>query len=55
MTPGWINHGTAVLGEMVAPPPNSKGAVGISHQAKAVVQSAVVNNSLQHRRCDHER
>jgi subtilisin family serine protease len=40
---GWINHGTAVLGEMVAQP-NPKGAVGISHQAKAVVQSAVVNN-----------
>jgi subtilisin family serine protease len=40
---GWTNHGTAVLGEMVAQP-NPKGAVGISHQAKAVVQSAVVNN-----------
>jgi subtilisin family serine protease len=40
--PGWINHGTAVLGEMVAQP-SSKGAVGISHQATAVVHSAVVN------------
>ncbi|MGH7331173.1 MAG: S8 family serine peptidase [Candidatus Rokuibacteriota bacterium] len=41
--PGWINHGTAVLGEMVSQP-NPKGAVGISHEAVAVVQSAVVNN-----------
>ena len=39
---GWRNHGTAVLGEMVSIP-NSKGAVGISHEAKAVVQSAVIN------------
>jgi subtilisin family serine protease len=40
---GWRNHGTAVLGEMVSVP-NSKGCVGISHQAKAVVHSAVINN-----------
>jgi subtilisin family serine protease len=39
---GWRNHGTAVLGEMVSLP-NSRGCVGISHQAKAVVQSAFVN------------
>ena len=39
---GWRNHGTAVLGEMVSIP-NGKGTVGISHMAKAAVQSAVVN------------
>lgn len=39
---GWRNHGTAVLGEMVSTP-NSKGCVGISHEAKAVVHSAVIN------------
>jgi subtilisin family serine protease len=39
---GWRNHGTAVLGEMVSLP-DAKGTVGISHRAKAVVQSAVVN------------
>ncbi len=39
---GWINHGTAVLGEMVSRPGKS-GTVGISHDAKAVVQSAVIN------------
>jgi subtilisin family serine protease len=38
---GWRNHGTAVLGEMVSQP-NNKGTVGISHEAKAVVQSAVI-------------
>lgn len=38
---GWRNHGTAVLGEMVSMP-NAFGTVGISHQAKAVVQSAVI-------------
>lgn len=38
---GWRNHGTAVLGEMVSIP-NSKGCVGISHEAKAVVHSAVI-------------
>lgn len=37
----WRNHGTAVLGEMVSVP-NSKGCVGISHEAKAVVHSAVI-------------
>jgi subtilisin family serine protease len=39
---GWRNHGTAVLGEMVSIP-NIKGTVGISHEAVAVVQSAVIN------------
>jgi subtilisin family serine protease len=40
---GWRNHGTAVLGEMVSQP-SSKGTVGISHEARAVVQSAIINN-----------
>ncbi len=40
-SPDWRNHGTAVLGEMISKP-NSKGTVGISHQAKAVVHSAVI-------------
>jgi subtilisin family serine protease len=39
---GWRNHGTAVLGEMVSLP-NKFGTVGISHEAKAVVQSAIIN------------
>jgi subtilisin family serine protease len=39
---GWRNHGTAVLGEMVSIP-SSKGVVAISHEAKAVVHSAVIN------------
>lgn len=38
---GWRNHGTAVLGAMVSQP-NVFGTVGISHAARAVVQSAVV-------------
>jgi hypothetical protein len=38
----WRNHGTAVLGEMISVS-NSKGCVGISHAAKAVVHSAVIN------------
>lgn len=38
---GWRNHGTAVLGEMVSRP-NDFGTVGISHEARAVVQSAVI-------------
>src|ERR1043165_2148023 len=38
---GWRNHGTAVLGEMVSVP-NNKGTVGISHEAKAVVHSAMI-------------
>jgi hypothetical protein len=38
----WRNHGTAVLGEMVSKP-NNKGTVGISHEAKATVYSAVIN------------
>lgn len=39
---GWRNHGTAVLGEMISPP-SSQGCVGISHEAKAIVHSAIVN------------
>jgi subtilisin family serine protease len=39
---GWRNHGTAVLGEMVSKP-DVRGTVGISHGAKAVVQSAIIN------------
>ena len=39
---GWRNHGTAVLGEMVSRP-NDFGCVGISHQARAAVQSAVID------------
>jgi subtilisin family serine protease len=39
---GWRNHGTAVLGEMVSRP-NGHGVVGISHQSKAAVHSAMVN------------
>ena len=39
---GWRDHGTAVLGEMVSQP-NVFGTVGISHKAKAVVQSAFIN------------
>jgi hypothetical protein len=38
---GWRNHGTAVLGEMISEP-GQKGTVGISHQAKGAVQSAVI-------------
>jgi subtilisin family serine protease len=39
----WRDHGTAVLGEMVSIP-DGKGCVGISHEAKAKVHSAVINN-----------
>ncbi|HEY0406965.1 MAG TPA: S8 family serine peptidase [Pyrinomonadaceae bacterium] len=39
---GWRNHGTAVLGEMISMP-NAFGTVGISHEAKAVVQSTIIN------------
>jgi len=39
---GWRNHGTAVLGEMISVP-SVNGCVGISHQAKGAVQSAVIN------------
>jgi subtilisin family serine protease len=39
---GWRNHGTAVLGEMISSS-NVKGTVGISHAARAVVQSTVIN------------
>lgn len=42
---GWRDHGTAVLGEMVAQP-NAFGAVGISHKAKAVVHSAVIGGAF---------
>ncbi len=38
---GWRNHGTAVLGEMVSIQGNV-GCVGISHEAKAIVHSAVI-------------
>jgi subtilisin family serine protease len=41
----FVNHGTAVLGEMVAVP-NAFGAVGISHEAKAFVQSAMTDNNV---------
>ena len=37
----WKNHGTAVLGEMVSRPGRS-GTVGISHHARAYVQSAMI-------------
>jgi hypothetical protein len=40
---GWRNHGTAVLGEMVSVS-DAKGCAGISHKAKANVQSAIINN-----------
>jgi subtilisin family serine protease len=39
---GWRNHGTAVLGEMVSTR-DAKGCVGISYEAKAAVQSTVIN------------
>ena len=39
---GWRNHGTAVLGEMISIP-DVRGTAGISHGAKAVVHSAVIN------------
>ena len=64
---GWRNHGTAVLGEMISMP-NGKGCVGISHEAKAVVHSAVINgvfnaagamsnatSAAQKGRCDSDR
>jgi subtilisin family serine protease len=38
----WINHGTAVLGEMVSRP-SRNGTVGISHGARAYVQSALID------------
>lgn len=38
----WRDHGTAVLGEMVSEP-STKGCVGIAHQARPVVHSAVIN------------
>ena len=39
---GWRNHGTAVLGEMISIP-DVRGTAGISHAAKAVVHSTVIN------------
>jgi subtilisin family serine protease len=39
---GWRNHGTAVLGEMVSKPGDA-GTVGIAHQARAKVHSAIVD------------
>ena len=39
--PGWRNHGTAVLGEMLSQP-NPFGCVGISHKAKGLVHSAFI-------------
>jgi hypothetical protein len=39
---GWRNHGTAVLGELVAKR-GATGCVGIVPDAKAVVHSAIVN------------
>jgi len=39
---GWRNHGTAVLGEMISIP-DARGCVGISHQAKGAVHSAIIN------------
>jgi subtilisin family serine protease len=39
---GWRNHGTAVLGEMISRP-GQKGTVGIAHEAKGAVHSAVIN------------
>jgi subtilisin family serine protease len=39
---GWRNHGTAVLGEMISIP-DARGCVGVSHQAKGAVHSAVIN------------
>jgi hypothetical protein len=38
---GWRNHGTAVLGEMISLP-SARGTAGISHEAKAMVHSAVI-------------
>lgn len=40
--PGWVNHGTAVLGEMISLS-NSIGTIGISHAAKGAVQSAFID------------
>jgi subtilisin family serine protease len=39
---GWRNHGTAVLGEVISIP-GAEGTAGISHGAKAVVHSAIIN------------
>ena len=38
----WINHGTAVLGEMISVP-NTIGTVGIAHGAKGVVHGAFID------------
>ena len=39
---GWRNHGTAVLGEMIAVA-DGKDCVGISHEARGAVHSAVID------------
>jgi subtilisin family serine protease len=43
--PTWVNHGTAVLGEMVSVA-NGRGCVGIAHRAKAAVQSAFIDGQF---------
>ncbi len=43
--PEWVNHGTAVLGEMVSVA-NPFGTVGICHDARAVAQSAFMDNTF---------
>jgi len=40
--PGWINHGTAVLGEMISIP-SAFGAVGIAHESRGTVHSAFID------------
>ncbi|HVX15598.1 MAG TPA: S8 family serine peptidase [Pirellulales bacterium] len=40
--PEWVNHGTAVLGEMLSVA-NAIGTVGIAHKAKGIVQGAFDN------------
>lgn len=50
---GWRNHGTAVLGEMVSPP-GKHGTVGICHQSRAVVQSAVYDGEFKTARAIQE-
>lgn len=40
-SPGWKDHGTAVLGQIVSRP-GTAGTVGIAHEARAMTHSAVV-------------
>jgi subtilisin family serine protease len=40
-SPGWKDHGTAVLGQIVSRP-GAAGTVGIAHEARAMTHSAVV-------------